>query len=383
MKSRIPFERILRSLHEAVFDDALWSTACGLIHQYCGTRGSFLSVGDGATRGDTDIFFKQVCAGAERHTGLERLYFETYYATDERIPRLRRLPDGKVRHVSSLFTEAEMKTSATYNEFLPGAHARDGLNVRLDGPRGSRIVWALADPMDADAWSSARITTVRNLQPHLRQYVRVRQALVDARAFGASALGLLENNRLGVIQLDRRGRVVAANHGAQVLLHGGDGLRDEDCCLRATTPAQDASLQHLLAQALPFYGGTGAGGSMLVNRRQPMPQLAVHVHPVGKYGGVARGSQLGALVLVDDLATSRRIDPAQLAASLGLTPAESRIAALLAQGRSIDAVAAATGRNRTTIKWHMRHIYSKHGLSRQVELVQLVKSLSEVARPPG
>ena len=63
---------------------------------------------------------------------------------------------------------------------------------------------------------------------------------------------------------------------------------------------------------------------------------------------------------------------------LGLTPAESRIAVLLAQGRSIDEVAAATGRRRTTVKWHIRHIYAKHGLSRQAELMRLVDSLADV-----
>ena len=383
MRSRVRFERIVRSLNAAVFDDSLWLAVSRLIQEYCRTKGSFLILGDGATHDDTDIFFAQFCVGTERRTDLERLYFEIYHAIDERVPRVRSLPDGKVTHVSSLYTEVEMKTSTTYNEALPLAHSRDSIHVRLDGPRGARIVWILADPVDDDAWSSSQVTAVKNLRPHLRQYVRVRQALLDARALGASMLGLLDNDRLGVIQIDRRGRVLAVNDRARALLRGGDGLRNVDYCLRASTPAQDMQLQRLLVQALPFQGGTGSGGSMLVRREQPMPKLAVHVHPVSANDSESRGSRLGALVLVDDSVTRTGIAPERLATALGLTPAESRIAALLAQGRTIDAVAAETRLRRTTIKWHMRQIYSKHGLSRQLELVLLVKSLSDVARPLG
>ncbi len=381
MRTRVQYERVLGSLNAAVFDDALWSTTSALIHEFCGTKGSFLIAGDGAARDDIDVFFARFHIGTERRTDMERGYFETYHAVDERLPRLRGLPDGKVTHVASLYSEVERKTSTTYNEALPLAHAREGLNVRLDGPGGSRIVWALADPVDGDAWSSSRVKAVKGLRAHLRQYLAVRQALVDARALGASALALFDNNRLGVIQLDRRGRVVAVNDRAHALLRGGGGLRDENSDLRASTPAQDARLQVLLAQALPFHGGTGAGGSLLVSGEPTMPQLSVLVHPVGEDGDEPRGSILGALVFVDDPVTRTGIDPERLQTSLGLTPAESRIAALLAQGRNIDAVAAETGRSRTTVKWHMRQIYSKHGLSRQVELMQLVTSLCDVARP--
>ena len=83
-------------------------------------------------------------------------------------------------------------------------------------------------------------------------------------------------------------------------------------------------------------------------------------------------------MLLSDPAARPGLDPQRVAGALGLTPAESRIAVLLAQARSIDDIAAETGRSRTTVKWHMRHIYDKHGLTRQVELAQLVLSLADL-----
>ena len=65
---------------------------------------------------------------------------------------------------------------------------------------------------------------------------------------------------------------------------------------------------------------------------------------------------------------------------LGLTPAESKVAVALAQGKTIRDIMVATGRTESTIRWHLKHIYAKHGLSRQAELVQLVML---VASTPG
>ena len=107
---------------------------------------------------------------------------------------------------------------------LLDTESQNGLHVRLDGPQGSNIVWSLADSTEPEGWSSAQIETISSLLPHIRQFVRMRQALADAVALGSSLADLLDNTRLGVIHLDRRGRIVAANDRAGGLLRQGDGL---------------------------------------------------------------------------------------------------------------------------------------------------------------
>ena len=75
------------------------------------------------------------------------------------------------------------------------------------------------------------------------------------------------------------------------------------------------------------------------------------------------------------------VDPRLVGAMLGLTPAESRVAALLAGNRTIRDIATETGRSEGTVRWHVKRVLGKLGLSRQVELVQLVMSLSDVPQP--
>lgn len=370
------FERILESLHAAAFNDVLWPAASGLIDEALGSVGNMLVFGEGMSQEEIRIFFARFCYRGERRADLERLYYGVYHAKDEALPRARRLPIGQPVHHPSLYSEEEKKTSLAYNEGLPLLRTREGLGVRLDGPGGARIGWVLGDPADGEGWSSSGIEAMKRLMPHVRHFVSVRQALAEARALGVSAVELLGNDRLGVLRLDRRGRIVAANDRALAMLNARDGIGDEDGFLRGALPAEDARLQRLLAGALS--SSLRAGGSMLATRSRGLPGIALHVRPMVEDEPDLFGSRLGALVLVDDRSARAAVDPERLRAALGLTPAESRVATLLAEGRSIDAIAAATGRRRTTVTWHMRNIYAKHGLSRQTELMQLIASLADV-----
>ena len=70
--------------------------------------------------------------------------------------RLRGLPDSVVVHARDLFTEAERRRSATYNEGMLLSDTRNSLDVRLNGPGATHVEWALADPVDASGWRSER-----------------------------------------------------------------------------------------------------------------------------------------------------------------------------------------------------------------------------------
>ena len=254
--------------------------------------------------------------------------------------------------------------------------------MRLDGPNGSRIIWSINDPVDADGWSSAQTELIRNLLPHIRQYISVRHALAGAGALGASLAGMLDATGSSIIQLDGRGRIVAASDGARDLLRTGDGLFDKGGVLYARPPAEDADLQGLLARALPTCGGPGASGSMTVRRSWGWPPLVLHVSPVGRRETDVPVWPVAALVLVVDPTRRARIDPGLAATGLGLTRMEGRVAVLLAEGRTVREIAAATGRRESTVRWHLRHICGKHGISRQAELVRLVLSLAGAPDAP-
>lgn len=371
------FHGILASLHEAALDPARWPGFSALVDEALGVQGTSMLFGDGDTDEDARIAFQWTCLHGQRRPDMERLYFGTYYPLDARVPRLRHAPDGKLFHNTELFTERELKTSPVYRAFQT-QNCADAVNVRLDGPGGSRILWFVHDPLDRDGWSSARLDLIRLLLPHIRQTVRVQVVLGRAGTVGTTLENLLDATGLGVIQLDSRARIVAVNDRARIVLRTGDVLFDTGGGLFARSPAANAKLQHLLARALPPIGIRGAGGSMIVRRLAGLPPCVLHVIPVEGRETGAVAWPVAVLVLIPDAAQATDVDAGTVAQTLHFTRAESQVAVLLARGMTVREIAAATDRCESTVRSHVKHMFTKHGLTRQADLVRLVRSLVDV-----
>ena len=377
MKNPDAFERILASLYDAMLDETRWPATSALIDEACGLTGNGLMVAEGP-KNDVRAVFVGLYSRGQRREDLEREYLENYHSIDERVPRFRQLPVSRLVHINDLYTAEELKTSPTYNELLRRAAMQDSLNVRLPGLDGSHIGWGLNDPVDSEGWGSSRIAMVHRLLPHIQQFVRVRQALVRAEARSSTVTALLDNPRIGVLELDRRGRILEGNDRARSILRHGDGLLDRNGMLRARAPADQVRLERLVGVALPASGAVAVSGSMVLRRSSVVPPFVLHVKPVGGPQPDHGARHVAALVLIVEPGRQHRINPDLVATALELTPAETQVAVWLAEGNSVGDMADATGHTKAAIYWHLQRIYQKHSISRQADLVRLVLSLAEL-----
>ncbi|MDE3261271.1 MAG: helix-turn-helix transcriptional regulator [Acidobacteriota bacterium] len=377
MTEQDAFERILAALYESMLDDSRWPATSALIDEACGLVGNTILLGEGP-KPDIRVRFLGLYYRGQRRPDLEREYLEDYHPIDERVPRVRQLPGGRLVHNDDLFTAEELKTSPAYNEALLKAHSQNSLTVRMVLEDGSHMAWNLADPVAPGDWESSRVAMVKRLVPHVHQFVRVRQALVRAGAGDTTVTALLDNSRVGVVHLDQRGRMLAANDRARGILQAGDGLVEKDGALGASAPEDQLRLDRLLASALPAGGDPAIGGSMRFHRQRALLPLVVHVKPVPVPQPSYAARYVAALALIYEPGITQRIEPALVAATLGLTPGESRVAVWLAEGKSVDEMARATGHTKGAIYWHLKQIYQKLQISRQADLVRLVLSVAEL-----
>ena len=374
------FERCLETLYEAALDDARWTAAATLIEEAIGASGSILAISEGSGD-DARLHFARYLYRGESHPDRVREYFDVYHAQDEGIQRVRRLPHGHLVHGPELYTEDQLKTSAAYNEGLPLLGCQNGLAARFDGPDGLNIVWGAGDPVGSSGYEPAHLRLVERLLPHVHRVVLIRQALAASDALGSGLAGLLDNDRIGVVQLDRGGRVLEANGPALDILRRGDGLVDRDGTLDVVLPADRRRLKRLLTRALPdLWGEPPGGGSMTVQRLSDSSRLALHVSPVGDAESDFGGHRVAALVLVVDPARAPRIDPALVAKTLGLAPSEGRMAALLAEGLKVSEIAAATQWSEEYVRWLTKRAYRKLDVRGQVELVRHVLAVGALPR---
>ena len=381
MSQQDKFDRAVAALHEAMLGDAHWRETSVLFDDASGTKGSHLVIVDSHARNRPEWLFDRLYFRGESREDLAREYVEDFFAIDERIPRLMQLPDRHVVHVTDLLTERELKTSPTYNDALLRSDCQNSLNLRMDGPDGLDILMGLADPTDPDGWSSDNLKMIEQLLPHIRQFVRVRHVLIRAEAHGASFTELLDNTEVGVIYLDQCGMIYEANARARAILRQGDGLADRGGFLRAWLPADDAKLARLLARAMPKSSVAAASGSMAVTRSPVLPRFALHVNPVVVRQMDFGACRIAAIVLVVDPTSQPAIAPDLVEATLGLTEAQSRVAVALAAGSSVRDIAVATRRQESSVRWLVKQIHAKLGITRQADLVRMVLSAGQFGGP--
>ena len=217
---------------------------------------------------------------------------------------------------------------------------------------------------------------VERLMPHVEQFVLVRQVLVAAGMLNASLTSLLDGRDFGVVQLDRQGRILEMSDRARRVVLRGDVLSDRDGRLSARSPAERPALEGMLAAALPSSGALSVGGWTRLAGTAGRARVLVHVTPTKAPAIDFAGRRVAVLVLLVEPGAQCRIDAHMVANVLGLTAAESRVAAWLAEGRTVRGIADAAGCKEESVHWHLHRIYAKLGISRQVELVRLVLSLA-------
>ncbi len=357
------------TLQEAAFDEDRWAAASRSIDDACGLLSSHLVVLAGR-HSVPEFRFSRALIRGEAVAEVERIYVEEYAFRDERVPRVRDLPNARLVHNREIYTAQERRTSAVYSSFLPRVGSNNQLNVRLDGLHDTDIVWVVTKPADRD-WTSEQAAFLERLLPHVAHFVRVRQALAAADARDSSLAGLIERAGLGVLFLDRQGRVLEVNPRGRALLSFGHCLAESDGRLRASWRGDDARLGRLLSACCEDgVGGTmtlrsagnGAGAGPLVLHACPVPPDLTSFDTRG----------IAAQVLLTEPEAGPTVDPRLVAEAYDLTRTESQVAALLAEGRTVGEIVASTGRKESTVRWHVRNLHSKLGVHRQADLVRLV-----------
>ncbi|MBL8658580.1 MAG: helix-turn-helix transcriptional regulator [Rhodospirillales bacterium] len=232
----------------------------------------------------------------------------------------------------------------------------------------------------ADA--KARFTT---LMPHLRQRLAVVESRRSAKGAQSAALIALEGVALGVALIRADGGVVFANAAANAVINNGDILSLSNGALSLGQPGRRGRFRELLTRLAAMVRDGEQSGVQAVSVPRPSHQRPVSllVWPL-PYAAEAGPDEPVAIVFIGDPEHPGEIEARRLCDLYGLSRAEARVAALLAQGHRLDETAKILGVAYETVRKHLKQIFSKTGTDRQAELVRmLVGGPAAVSSPPG
>lgn len=219
------------------------------------------------------------------------------------------------------------------------------------------------DPDTFDRHSEDRLGA---LAPHLSQACELGQQLLSARTEMQRQQQHADMLRCALIACDEQGQVQWMNHSAMLLTGAERGLASRGGLLRALGPSLSTRLHESIAAAARDES-RAVHYTVIDNGHCPL-HIALRASSADAQG--ARSVML-AVTSAQDLVN---VPPDIWAKLLGLTLAEARLVAALAQGETVELHATQRGIALGTARNQLKMALAKTGTSRQADLVRVALS---------
>ena len=188
----------------------------------------------------------------------------------------------------------------------------------------------------------------------------------------AEALDLLS---IAIFIIGPDHEVAWLNERGKSLVESRDGMSLINKRLRGDTTTQSRQIDEVLdrttlRQLLPSPGRSVLARS--VTRRSGGRPLQLVATAMSDADSDEASNDRLAILLVGEYDSHRLAHPELLGMLFDLTPTEARVAAEVANGRSLDEVAGELGIGIGTVRWHVKRIMSRTDTHRQAELVRVI-----------
>ncbi len=210
--------------------------------------------------------------------------------------------------------------------------------------------------------------------PGVQRGNRAGRALRRAQFFHRIAFDALDAVPIGVAFVDGGGQITAANRIARQIIEGENVRAYQDTVRRAEQTARPPRLSRAVADAMSDLRDSGGNAlsAFAVPRKPGLRPLTCLLAPLGIGEDHRESDGPSAMLFIGDPDKPMEIDQRRLRQLYGLSRAEARVVALLAQGYKLDATADSLGLVYETVRKHLKQVFDKTGCDRQAELVRLL-----------
>lgn len=292
------------------------------------------------------------------------------------------MQEGRVMPGQLACSASNFERSEYYNDYLSKLNLFHAFGAIIERRGDTVSVLTSLRPRDQGAWDSELQPIFDVLLPHMRRALQWnRQSLVhEARARESETL--LNATGYAAILLDRRGRIVSMTTEAERTLAKRDPLYAENGMLRTVDRQQAAALEQLIDRGTAVALGESSDRlvGLSLHRDLGRPPLQVVALPLPRAEGSpatrfpGAPSQAIIAILLRPEGTVARLDEQLLRDLVGLTRAESEVAAALALGLDVKGIAVHLGITVGTTRWHLKQMFARTGARSQADLTRILLS---------
>ncbi len=297
-------------------------------------------------------------------------YNDNYFALDPFV----NLPRGQVFTVDEFLVPEEYYASEYYQMYVKETGIVHLMGADLGDDLGNNARLRLARIAGRDNFSDEDRQLCQLLLPHIQQTIRLHARIARVESERSLFAAAVDQMAVAAFILDQSARIRHSNRAAQKLLDERRWLQQEKGQLKLLNRADNKAFRSRLDEVMRAHlrgeptfikalrlstTGVGSGFGMLL---RPLPLVAA---PDG-----SRNPSVA--IFISDPSAPRRTPAAVLVELLGLTRAEARLALELADGHTLVEACENLHISRNTGKSHLSSVFSKTGVARQTQLVQLI-----------
>jgi len=309
---------------------------------------------------------------------LSPTYFNKYLAMDPFV----QLPEGRAVTLHD-FTNPDIEQTDYFRDWLEPMDMVYVMGVDLSYKGRRHVRLRICRPRKAGNFSAADCTFVEMFVPHLKTAIQVLSDLDVAASERSVYAEAMDQLTLASIVVDESGRILHATRLAESILAENDGISRCNDLLYLANREDSKRFRELLSHAVDAQRSAKPAlvDVMRVRRTSGRPDIGVVVRP--STSGVDKNNErltASIAVFLSTTTTEAREQtvPSEVIQKLfGLTPKEATLALRLASGESLHEASAQLGISPNTGRAHLRSIFAKTGVDRQVRLVRvLLKSVA-------
>jgi DNA-binding CsgD family transcriptional regulator/PAS domain-containing protein len=350
---------IVAEIYAAAEDPKAWSNVLRLLGVELGSTFNVFVLNDRQSPGG------QVAVTKGAESRMEQDYNSYYHSVNVLLQRVQgSLTQRRLLISQEIIEDSDLLETEYYQGFLKRWDIFYFIGGVVTRTSTANALISLARPRDLGPYSAAEKETVSLLMPHLRRAVRLSGEFARIRQ---ERDALLDRISMGYIVLNGDSKITFMNRSAERILQRNDGVCSSANGFSATASRESAQLRKLISDATLTSAGKAAsgGGSMAVTRSCGRP-LTLLVSPLMPSVTLPLTQEPGAVVFLTDPDAGEPSHPERIAAMFGLTPAESKMADQLVQGRTLAEAAEHLGITQLTARVHLKRIFGKTCTSNRV-----------------
>ncbi len=368
---------ILSGFHEASVDPKLWPKCLVALSDALGAKICAIASHDyesGRGRIEHSVYVNKaaIASFAERYSRLNIFLQQDEYF---RAP-------GSVWTDEQILMENELIETPFYREWLKPLGLHHHLFGVLDRRRNYVTYLFIGRGEVEGPFSDGVLALFRRLLPNLQRAFRSGKSLHEANEIQKVASNVLDVIPMGVMVAGAAGNIIEANQRAQGILAASAELSIGKAGLEIDHHGRRLRLRDLIAPDTSKTAKDRDDGVRAFSIQRPSGQkpLSILIAPVDSGKEMRSPDEPAVIVFLGDPGHVVDIDQPRLCELYGLTRAEARVAALLANGYRLEETAESLGLVYETARKHLKHVFGKTGTDRQAELIRMLVTGPAVLR---